>query len=192
MRDTDICDSRSSMTTCHIFIATSLDGFIARPNGNIDWLEQWPVVSHDYGYKKFIDSVDGLIMGRGTFEKVLSFEVWPYEKPVVVMSRTLRQDNLPASLSSKVRFSQAKPADIQRDVDRDGRKRAYIDGGRLIQSFLREGLIEDLILTRIPILLGSGLPLFGALHREMRLTHLATEAYDSGFVQSHYEVSRER
>lgn len=176
------------MTTGHVFIAVSLDGFIARPNGDIDWLEGWPEVGHDYGFSEFMASVDGLIMGRGTFEKALTFKVWPYTKPVVVMSRTLRQSNLRSDLADKVRISPSEPKVVLDEIGREGWTRAYVDGGKIIQSFLREGLIEDMVLTRIPILLGEGLPLFGELAKDTKLAHLKTTAYASGFVQSHYST----
>ncbi|HEX2843099.1 dihydrofolate reductase family protein [Hyphomicrobium sp.] len=178
------------MTTGHVFIAVSLDGFIARPNGDIDWLEGWPEVGHDYGFSDFMASVDGLIMGRGTYEKALSFETWPYTKPVVVMSRTLRRDDIPSPLRDKVRLSDAEPAQLMAELDRDGWRRAYVDGGKIIQSFLGDGLISDLILTRIPILLGEGIPLFGARAKDIRLAHVKTAPFASGFVQSHYTIEQ--
>jgi dihydrofolate reductase len=176
--------------TCHVFIAASLDGYIARPGGDLDWLDGWPAVGHDYGYGDFIASVDGVVMGRGTFEKVLTFPEWPYAKPVVVLSRSLRQGDLRADLAAKVRISAAGPGEIVADLDREGWKRACVDGGSVIQAFLREGLVADMVVTRIPILLGGGLPLFGPLHSDVRLTHLRTAGYASGFVQSHYAVDR--
>jgi len=177
------------MPTGHVFIATSLDGFIARPSGAIDWLvEGWPEVGHDYGFAEFMDSVDGLVMGRGTFDKVVTLESWLYTKPVVVMSRTLRKDDIPSALSGKVRVSDAEPAQLMAELDREGWRRLYVDGGKIIQSFLREGLIADMVLTRIPVLLGEGIPLFGTLAKDIRLAHLKTTAYESGFVQSHYAV----
>lgn len=179
------------MTKGHVFIATSLDGYIARPNGDIDWLDGWPEVGHDYGFSEFMASVDGLIMGRGTFEKALTFEAWPYSKPVVVLSRTLCQSDLRADLAGKVRISTSEPKLVLAERERDGWTRAYVDGGQVIQSFLREALIEDLVLTRLPILLGAGLSLFGALPGDTKLTHLKTTAFPSGFVQSHYTVQRQ-
>jgi dihydrofolate reductase len=174
----------------HVFIAASLDGFIARPNGDIDWLEGWPDVGRDYGYGEFIAPIDGLVMGRGSYEKVLTFPSWPYAKPVVVLSRTLRQDDVRSDLAGKVRISRSEPGQVVAELGREGWKRVYVDGGRVIQAFLRDGLIEDLIVTRIPILLGAGLPLFGLLQQDVRLRHVRTTAYESGFVQSHYVVER--
>jgi dihydrofolate reductase len=91
-------------------------------------------------------------------------------------------------LSGKVRVSDAEPAQLMAELDREGWRRVYVDGGKIIQSFLREGLIADMVLTRIPVLLGEGIPLFGTLAKDIRLAHLKTTAYESGFVQSHYAV----
>jgi dihydrofolate reductase len=176
------------MITGHVFIATSLDGFIARLGGEIDWLEGWPEVGHDYGFHEFMDTVDGLIMGRGTYEKAATFETWPYAKPVVVMSSTLDESDLPAGLADKVRVSRSEPRQLMKELDAEGWKRAYVDGGQVIQSFLREGLIADMVLTHIPILIGNGLPLFGPLPADTKLTHLSTVPHASGFVQSRYAV----
>lgn len=173
------------MTTCHVFIATSLDGFIARSDGAIDWLEGWPDVGHDYGYAAFLSAMDGIIMGRETFQKVLSFEKWPFEKPVVVMCRS-EPPALPADFAGHVRFASGTPVEVVAEVARSGWQRAYVDGGLLIQSFLNLGLIHDLIVTRVPILLGGGRPLFGAVSSDLRLEHKSTDAYPSGFVQSRY------
>ncbi len=180
------------MVTCHIFIATSLDGFIARPGGEIDWLEGWPEIDHDYGFRKFMASVDGLIMGRGTYEKVLTFEQWPYDRPVVVLSHSLPEGQLRNDLAGKVRISRSEPRKLLCELDGEGWKRAYVDGGQIIQSFLRDGLIEDMVLTRIPILIGTGLPLFGALPADVKLMQLKSEPYASGFVQSRYAVAAGR
>jgi dihydrofolate reductase len=179
------------MTTGHVFIAVSLDGYIARPDGAIDWLvEGWPEAGHDYGYTEFIGGVDGLVMGRATFEKVLTFPKWLYDKPVVVLSKTLRPSDVPAALADRVRISDAQPAELMQELHRAGWSRAYIDGGKVIQSFLAQGLIEDLVITRLPILIGSGLPLFGDQHPDLRLKHIETTTHASGFVQSRYAIAR--
>lgn len=176
------------MTTCHVFIATSIDGFIAREDGGIDWLEGWPDVGHDYGYAAFLSAMDGIIMGRETFEKVRAFGKWPFVLPVVVMCRS-QQPELAPDFEGDVRFSAASPFEVLDEVARVGWRRAYVDGGRLIQSFLKEGLVHDLIVTRVPILLGKGRPLFGILPNDVRLDHVSTDSYPSGFVQSRYAVA---
>ncbi|MBI1296179.1 dihydrofolate reductase [bacterium] len=172
-----------------VYIATSLDGFIARSNGDLDWL---PGIGdadtgEDYGYQAFIDSVDVLVMGRGTYEIVCTFEPWPYgDKRVIVLSRTLAHlaDNLPDT----VELRSGTPAELVEQLQAEGMKHAYIDGGKTIQSFLNAGLLDELIITRIPVLIGTGIPLFGPLEQDVKLQHVETRSYASGMVQSTYRV----
>jgi len=175
---------------CSVFIATSLDGFIARDDGSIDWLEQANASvppGEDCGYKQFMSSVDTLVMGRNTFDLVLTFDAWPYGKtPVVVM--THRPVALPSDVPPTVSFSSATPEALVEELGAKGARHLYVDGGRTIQSFLAAGLIDELTITVIPVLLGSGRPLFGALARDVKLAHLSTITYDFGFVQSKYRV----
>lgn len=179
------------MTKGHVFIATSLDGFIAREDGKLDWLDNHGPAEQgeDYGYKKFINQVDGLIMGRGSFETVVGFESWPYDKPVVVLSRSLSADDIPRHLRGRVRIFTSSPIEIMQKVEEEGWKCAYIDGGKIIQSFLRAGLIDELIITRIPVLLGQGISLFGELSSDILLEHIDTQSFSSGLVQSKYKIS---
>lgn len=179
----------------HVFIATSLDGFIACRDGSIEWLEDQAqraaaLDACDHGYAGFLAGMDGIVMGRGTFEKVLSFGAWPFEKPVVVLSRSLASTPTPPDLAGRARILELSPREVAGHLASLGWKHAYIDGGRVIQSFLREGLISDLVITRIPVLLGDGLPLFGVVESAVELRHLGTQAFPSGFVQSRYEVAR--
>ncbi len=172
-----------------VFIATSLDGFIARPDGSIDFLESAgkALASEDYGYADFTKTIDCLVMGRNSFEKVLSFPTWPYQdKRVIVMSQSLK--NIPEALQSKVELSSQSPQDLVKHCKNEGLKRIYLDGGRLIQSFLQEQLVTDIIVTQLPILIGQGIPLFGKLTQDIKLEHLKTKSYASGFVQSNYKV----
>lgn len=179
------------MVKGHVFIATSIDGFIARPNGDIDWLDIPGAEIEDHGYDEMMASVDGLIMGRATFEKVLSFDVpWPYEKPVIVLSRTLTAADIPAELSGKVRISSQTPKDLLQTLTEEGWTGAYVDGGQVIQSFLREGLIDDMVISRLPVLIGEGIPLFGVIPKDIRLEHVYTNSYASGLVSSKYNVMR--
>ena len=178
----------TTRVTGHVFIATSLDGFIARPDGGIDWLEKFED-TEDYGYGAFMARMDGLIMGRGTYEKVLGFGGWPYTKPVVVMSRSLGPEDVRADLKGRVTIESASPRALGAALAAQGWRHAYVDGGKLVQSFLRDGLIADITLTRIPVLLGEGRPLFGALDRDLDLEHVETRSFDPpGFVQSVYRV----
>ena len=177
------------MTTGHVFIATSLDGFIARRDGDLDWLTKYSAEGEDHGFAAMMASVDGLIMGKGTFQKVLSFDqAWPYEKPVVVMSRSLKETDIPDHLSGQVRLSDATPKAVMNELSAEGWRRAYVDGGKLIQSFLAEGLIENIWLTRIPVLIGEGLSLFGPVPHDIELEHLETQSFPSGLVSSKYRV----
>ncbi|HKU97553.1 MAG TPA: dihydrofolate reductase family protein [Vineibacter sp.] len=178
------------MISGHVFIGTSLDGFIARADGDIAWLDTYAGTGEDHGYDALMTLVDGLIMGRATFEKVLTFGDWPYTKPVIVMSASLAPAALPGDLVGKVRLSAEQPRAVMNGLALEGWRHAYIDGGRLIQSFLRDGLIDDMIVTRLPVLLGSGIPLFGPLDRDIPLRHVETKTFASGLVQSKYAVDR--
>lgn len=176
------------MTTGHIFIATSIDGFIARENDDLDWLDLPDSDGENHGYDAFISQMDGIIMGRGTFEKVKTFGAWPYEVPVLVLSRTLAgKETLPVD---NVAFHDASPEETIQICKDMGWKKAYIDGGQIIQSFLKAGLVEDMILSRIPVLLGAGKPLFGTLDDDIRLIHLYSQSFPSGLVQSSYRIAR--
>ena len=168
-----------------VFIATSLDGFIAREDGALDWLPGGDV--EDHGYHEFIASVDALVIGRKTFETVLSFSEWPYgSKPVVVLSST--PSRIVAPKGAVCEAIAGTPQEIVARLADRGMRDLYIDGGVTIQRFLEAGLIQRVIITRIPVLLGSGIPLFGALSRDVRLEHVATRSYPSGLVQSEYAI----
>ena len=169
-----------------VFIGTSLDGFIARPNGDLDWLPEGGGEPH--GYNEFIASVDALVIGRKTFEKVLTFEAWPYgDKRVVVLSS--HPIDLSAAGAGVVEQMAGPPAEIVSQLAATGAHHLYVDGGITIQRFLRAGLIQRLIITRVPVLIGDGIPLFGILQRDIRLRHVATKHYPSGLVQSEYQVA---
>ncbi len=173
-----------------VYIATSLDGFIARPYGEIDWLGEPPEEGgEDYGYKKFMDTVDVLVMGRNTYEKVLTFGGWPYgTKPVVVLSS--RALDIPERMAKSVEAMSCPPTELVERLSNRGAKHLYIDGGKTIQRFLDAGLIQQLIITRIPVLIGSGIPLFGPLERDIKLRHIETRLFTGGLEQSEYEVVR--
>ena len=175
---------------CSVFIATSLDGFIAREDGAIDWLERANgsvPAGEDCGYAAFMATVDALVMGRHTFETVRAFPEWPYgETPVWVVSRSL--ERLPTGVPATVRLVAEDPQGVIRIAEQEGCARLYVDGGRLIQSFLHEGLITDLTITTIPVLIGRGRPLFGVLPGDVPLRLVSSRAFEFGFVQSVYEV----
>jgi dihydrofolate reductase len=172
--------------TASVFIGTSVDGFIARLNDDLDFLPEGGGEPH--GYNEFIASVDAIVIGRKTFEKVLSMETWPYgDKRVVILSS--RPLDLPAAVGGVVEQMAGPPAEIVSQLAARGVRHLYIDGGITIQRFLRAGLIQRLIITRVPVLIGEGVPLFGTLPRDIRLRHVATRHYPSGLVQSEYEVA---
>ncbi|MCB4454946.1 dihydrofolate reductase family protein [Leisingera sp. McT4-56] len=178
------------MTTGHVFIATSLDGFVARQDHSLDWLHKQPVAEDDDGgFAAFMDSVDGLVMGTGSFRTLLGFGHWPYTKPVVVLSSSLTEQDIPEELKDKVRLSTAAPADLMQKLQQEGWTRAYIDGGRMVQSFLRQGLIADLTITTVPILIGSGIPLFGSLDQDIDLQVASSRILPTGMVQTTFRVA---
>jgi dihydrofolate reductase len=166
------------------FIGTSLDGFIARANGSFDFLPAGGGEPH--GYLEFMASVDALIIGRNTYDVVLAFETWPYgDKPVFVLStRALA----PAPPGAVVKHMGGEPAEIVRQLTVRGIRHAYVDGGITIQRFIQAGLIQTLIITRVPVLIGSGIPLFGVLAADIRLKHIATREYAGGLVKSEYQI----
>jgi dihydrofolate reductase len=176
------------MITGHVFIATSLDGYIARPDGDIGWLLQRDDPAEDHGYTVFIADKDMIVMGRGSYEKVLGFEAWPYDRPVLVLSKRLAGAPVPERLRGKVRFADLAPAEAMRELERQGVRRAYLDGGRLVQSFLRERLIDDMVITTVPVLIGAGRPLFGELPGDRDLALVSSRSFPSGLVQSTYRL----
>lgn len=167
-----------------VFIATSLDGFIARANGDIDWLPAGG--GEEHGYQAFITSVDALVIGRKTYDTVLGFDTWPYgDKPVFVLSTGALA---PAPPGAVVEHMSGAPAEIVSRLVERGVRQIYVDGGITIQRFLRAGLIQRLIITRVPVLIGTGIPLFSAVPGDIVLKHVTTRQYASGLVQSEYLV----
>lgn len=168
-----------------VFIGTSVDGFIARPNGDLDFLPFGGGEPH--GYDEFIASVDALVIGRKTFETVLAFPAWPYgDKRVVVLSS--RPLDLSVARGAVVEQMSGPPAEIVSKLAASGAQHLYVDGGITIQRFLQAGLVQRLIITRVPVLIGDGIPLFGTLARDVRLRHIATQQYPSGLVKSEYHI----
>ncbi len=173
------------------FIATSLDGFIAREDDEIDWLESSEeteeTADEDYGFSAFMDTVDVLVMGRNTFDKVLTFNEWIYgEKQVMVL--TNRPLDIPKHLTTTVDSMAGPPAQVAEQLAKRGANHLYIDGGKTILGFLKAGLLDRIIITRLPVLFGTGIPLFGPVSGDIQLRHIKTQSYPSGLVQSEYEV----
>lgn len=170
-----------------VFIGTSLDGFIARSDGGLDWLPEGGGEPH--GYNEFIGTVDTVVIGRKTYETVLGFGGWAYGKlPVVVLSRTLSKLDVPDEAVCDLMAG--SPQEIIDQLSSRGMNHLYIDGGITIQGFLEAGLIQRLIITRIPVLIGSGVPLFGTLFHDVLLEHVGTKSYKSGMVQSEYLIAQ--
>lgn len=167
-----------------VFVGVSLDGFIARSGGELDFLP--PGGGEPHGYDEFIASVDALLIGRNTYEAVLAFNEWPYgDKPVFTLSTHALP---PAPAGAIVKSLSGEPAGIVRQLEARGFRHIYVDGGITIQRFLRAGMIQHIVITRVPVLIGAGIPLFGPLHRDTVLRHVATRSYASGLVSSEYEV----
>jgi dihydrofolate reductase len=169
-----------------VFVGTSLDGFIARADGSFDFLDA-SGGNEPHGYEEFFATVDALLIGRKTFETVLKFETWPYgPKPVFVLSTRPLASSPPGAVLERMSGS---PAEIVAALAARNVKHVYVDGGVTIQGFLRAGLIDRLTIARVPVLIGTGIPLFGALERDISLRHVATRVYASGLVQSEYSVA---
>ncbi|KAA3657919.1 MAG: dihydrofolate reductase [Calditrichaeota bacterium] len=176
-----------------VYIATSLDGFIARENGDLDWLPdadgESQQTAEDYGYRHFIETIDMLVMGRNTFEKVLSFGQWPYgERRCVVL--TSRDSMIPEKMAAHILVRNAQPDELIKELDEMGVQHIWLDGGKTIQQFLCEGFVDEMIITRVPVLIGAGIPLFGHIMDDINLRHIETVSFKSGFVQSRYAVAR--
>lgn len=174
-----------------VFVGTSLDGFIARKNGSLDFL---PSVGADpNGYLEFLATIDACVIGRKTYEWVLDWMrrthgPWPYEKPVFVLTRKPSRVRIPKPVKCEVWNCSPKRAAAL--LEKRGFRHVYVDGGRTIQAFLRAGLIQRIIVNRYPVLIGQGVPLFGELPHDIRLRHVSTKAYPKGLVKSEYEVVR--
>jgi dihydrofolate reductase len=170
-----------------IFIATSLDGYIADKNGGIDWLQSIPNPDNDdMGYVEFSNGIDALVMGRITFETVLGFDVdWPYNKPVFVLSNKLNK--IPESHKDKAFLAKGTLTEILDQINEKGFNRLYIDGGTTIQNFLREDLIDEMMIATIPVLLGGGSLLFGELPHELTFKLIGTKTYLNQITQNHYK-----
>ena len=169
-----------------IFVGTSLDGFIARPNGAFDFLSEGDAEAEPHGFDEFLSTVDALVMGRNTFESVLRMPKWPYgTKPVFVLSsRPLPS----ASRGVIVERMSGAPREVLSVLASRGIRHVYVDGGLTIQAFIRAGLIQHLIISRVPVLIGAGIALFGAVDADISLKHVATRQFPSGLVQSEYAI----
>jgi dihydrofolate reductase len=171
-----------------VYIGTSLDSFIARKDGDIDWLVQFANDEAIHAYEELISRIDAIVIGRGTFEKVLAFPSWPYTKKVFVLSASIKQ--VPDILKGKVTVLSMRPAELLSYLSVKGFSDIYVDGGKVIQDFLKEDLIDELIVSKVPVLIGSGIPLFGYLDIDIQFKHLRTAVQSNGLVRSYYERKR--
>lgn len=174
-----------------VFVGASLDGFIARKDGDLEFLDQGPPV--DNGYARFVRTVDVHAIGRGTYDWVRAWMrrtggAWPYEAPVIVL--THRAGSLRPAKGTRVEAMAADPRTVVRRLARRGYHHLYVDGGATIQEFLRAGCVDRIVVTRVPVLIGSGVPLFGPLRRDVLLRHVRTRTLRGGPVQSEYLVRR--
>ncbi len=170
-----------------VFVGTSLDGFIARPDGTLDFLSAGEAEPEPFGFEEFLSTVDALVMGRNTYEVVLPFPTWPYgAKPVFVLSSRPLPPPPDGAIVERIFGT---PPEVLSQLSTRGFGHVYVDGGATIQAFLRAGLVQRLVVSRVPVLIGAGIPLFGALDRDIQLRHVATRHFSSGLVQSEYEVA---
>ncbi|MEE4260927.1 MAG: dihydrofolate reductase family protein [Bacteroidales bacterium] len=173
-----------------VFIATSIDGYIADSNGGIDWLNSVPNPDNiDMGYGEFMAQTDALVMGRKTFETVLSFGIdWPYHTPVFVLSNTLT--HIPEKIKNKAFLVRGEIKTVLAEIHKKGYHRLYIDGGKAIQGFLNEDLIDEMVITIVPILLGSGVPLFSDLPDKLEFECVHSRIFLGKIVQNHFKRSK--
>jgi dihydrofolate reductase len=171
-----------------VYIGTSLDGFIARANGNFDWLTQFADHEAIHAYEEFMNRIDAIVIGRGTFEKILTLPSWPYKKKTFVLSTSLKQ--LPGSLKDKATLLSMKPKEILNHLSGIGFSSIYVDGGKVIQGFLKEDLIDDMIISTVPMLIGNGISLFGFLSADLQFKHIKTDVQSNGLVRSYYKRER--
>lgn len=169
-----------------VFIAASLDGYIADKNGGLDWLHSVPNPDgDDMGFSAHMERVDALVMGRNTLDVVLSFDVdWPYNKPVFVLSNTMTE--VPKGYEGKVFLVKGELEHVLKDIHQQGYQTLYIDGGVTISNFLNKDLIDEMIITTIPTLLGGGSPLFGELAEPLNFELVKSEVMLGQLVKNTY------
>ena len=169
-----------------VYIATSLDGYIADQNGGLDWLYSIPnPEGSDFGFNDFMARIDALVMGRNTFETVCGFDCdWPYNKPVFVLSNSL--ESIPGGYQDKAFLINGDLKDVVAELNEKGFKDLYIDGGVTVQNFLEQDLIDEMIITTFPVVLGGGAPLFGKTPSAMKFTLKHSEVLLDAMVKNHY------
>ncbi len=176
------------MISLKAYIASSLDRFIAKKDGSVEWLhsEKYHLENEDFGYEKFMESIDCIVMGRITFETVLKFDPYPFENvPVIVVSKN---PYYKIELKHQITIFTRPLRELIPFLESKKYQNVYVDGGKLIQSFLKESLLDEITITQIPIVLGSGIPLFSETDREIEFKHRKTKSFPNGFVQTEYEI----
>ncbi|MBM7067536.1 dihydrofolate reductase family protein [Actibacterium sp. 188UL27-1] len=172
----------------HINMAMTLDGFVARDDHSLDWLMKQPN-AEDPSFAEFSARMDVIVMGSGSLRTVMGFEPWPYELPVIVLSRSMTTDDLPEALREKVEIRTDSPQDLMAVLHERGVRRVYVDGGAVIQSFLAEGLIDEFNVAIVPILIGSGIRIFGDINADIDLKQKSVQRYDNGIVRLTYTTA---
>ena len=171
------------------YVGMSLDGYIADAAGGVDWLNELPNPDQsDYGFAEFMKSIDAVLMGANTFRVVQSYGIWPYHKPVYVASNSIKVS--PDGYQDKITLVKGDAQEILMLIEKDGNKRLYVDGGKLIQSCLKAGLLDEMIITHIPVILGDGISLFSKSSETIALEHVKTNVLGIGLVKSHYRISK--
>jgi dihydrofolate reductase len=175
-----------------VYVGSSIDGYIARLDGSIDWLNEAQSLvpsGEDCGYKAFIETVGALVMGRKTYEQVLTFGPWPYGKlAVVVLSRN--PISFPEGFPPSVSHSSETPTALLARLSGEGVEHVYVDGGNTIQRFFEESLVDEITITTVPVAIGEGIPVFSSRNGDLELAHMRTKSYDFGFVQTTYSVAK--
>ncbi len=171
-----------------VYVGTSLDGFLARPDGDFSWLSRFGDAEAVAAYNEFMARIDAIVIGRNTFDVVMKFPDWPYEKPVFVLSSTI--DAVPEKTKGRATLLSSPPGEVCDHLDSLGHSNIYIDGGLVIQSFLKEGLVDELIIAKVPVVIGSGIPLFGSVERDILFDHVRTTVASNGLVRSYYTRPR--
>lgn len=179
------------MITGHVFMAMSLDGFVAREDHNLDWLMKIDTGGQDQGYDGFIADKDCIIMGKGSFNTVSTFDEWPYKLPVIVMSSSLTVQDIPKQLKGNVEISSLSPTRLMQSLEKKGMSKIYVDGGKIVQSFIIDNLIHDMTITSIPVLIGSGIRIFGKTEKDYNLELVSSRVLNGGFVQSKYTFPKD-
>lgn len=168
-----------------VYIATSIDGYIARSDGSLDWLDQVGGFDEDYGFKNLLDSIDAVILGRKTYEIASSVVDWPYKgKRTVILSNTLK------TVRNDAELFRGDITQLVSQLNSDGIKHAWIDGGATISQFLDLQMVDSMTLSIIPVILGNGIPLFNVIGKELPCSLVSSQSYPSGLVQIIYEIAK--